>query len=337
MIKEAIAKLIENKDLAPEETRKVFKEIFEKRATPSQISAFLVALKKKGETYQEISSAAKVIREKAKRVKINRNRPLLDTCGTGGSKTNKFNISTAVAFVVASAGIRVAKHGNRGVSSPCGSADVLKALGIDLTLPSSTMEEALRKIGIAFLYAPLYHSSFAVVAPIRREIGIITIFNILGPLCNPGFPTHQLLGVFSPDLVLKLANALGVLGVRRAFVVYGEDIKDEISLTGKTLVGFLDKKRVRKLYLSPSSFGLRRCALKDLQVNNVEESARVILDVFAGKRGAAQDIVLANASACFYILNRVKNLKEGVELAKSLIIQGKVREKFSAFKDFLTR
>ena len=197
--------------------------------------------------------------------------------------------------------------------------------------------ETLRKIGIAFLYAPLYHSSFAVVAPIRRELGITTIFNILGPLCNPGFPTHQLLGVFSPDLVLKLANALGVLGVKRAFVVYGEDVKDEISLTGRTLVGFLDKKRVGKLYLSPSSFGLRRCTLKDLQVNNVEESAKVILDIFAGKGGAPQDIVLANASACFYILNRVKNLKEGVELAKSLIIQGKVREKFSAFKDFLAK
>ncbi|MCD6228330.1 MAG: anthranilate phosphoribosyltransferase [Candidatus Omnitrophica bacterium] len=337
MIKEAIAKLIENKDLTPKETREVFEEIFEKKATPSQISAFLVALKKKGETYQEISAAAKVVREKAKRVKINRNRPLLDTCGTGGSKTNKFNISTAVAFVVASAGVRVAKHGNRGASSRCGSADVLEVLGIDLSLPSSIMEEALRNIGIAFLYAPLYHSSFAVVAPIRREMGITTIFNILGPLCNPGFPTHQLLGVFSPDLVLKLANALGVLGVKRAFVVYGEDIKDEISLTGKTLVGFLDKKRVRKLYLSPSSFGLRRCTLKDLQVNNVEESAKVILDIFAGKGGAPQDIVLANASACFYILNRVKNLKEGVELAKSLIMRGKVKEKFFAFKDFLKK
>lgn len=335
MIRDAIARVTEKKNLDAMQTHEVFLEIFSRKATPSQIAAFLVGLKAKGETYEEISAAAKVIRSKAIRLNIPGGEPVFDTCGTGGSKTNKFNISTAVAFVVTASGAKVAKHGNRAMSSTCGSADVLEAMGININASGHVMQEAIEKIGIGFLYAPLYHPAFKIVSPVRKEIGIRTIFNILGPLCNPAFANYQLLGVFSPDLMLKMAKALKILGSKRAFVVFGKDLKDEVSLTGKTQAVFLNNKMIKKIVISPSHFGLKRCELKDLEVKDARESAGIILDVFKGKNGPCQDIILANASVSFYILKKVKNFKEGVCLAKKLLKQGKVYDKFLKFKDFL--
>lgn len=343
MIKRIISKLIEKKDLTFQETRGVFLDIFEERLTSSQIAAFLVALRLKGETSQEISAAAGVIMEKAKKIKvrddflgIEKDEPIVDTCGTGGSGVNKFNISTATSFVVAASGVKVAKHGNRAVSSTCGSADVFEILGIKINSPCDVMEEAIKKVGIGFLYAPLYHPAFGVVAPIRREVGIRTIFNILGPLCNPAKASHQLLGVFSADYMVKMAKALRDLGVRRAFVVHGRDLGDEISLTGETKVVFLNKKRISQIKLHPSSFGLKKCKLRDLEAKDASASARIIKEVLAGKKGAPLDIVLANASACFYILGRVGSLKDGVKLASQLIHSGKAKKKFLEFKNFLS-
>ncbi len=345
MIREAIGKLTRKKNLNFDETKEVFAEIFEHKADPSQIAAFLTALKMKGETEAEISAAATVIRAKATKINVrdgflgikDKDEPVMDTCGTGGSGLNKFNISTATAFVVSSAGIKVAKHGNKAMSSSCGSADVLEALGINIAASSTVMEKAIRELGIGFLYAPLYHPALKEVARIRREMGIRTIFNILGPLCNPALATHQLLGVYSRDLVLIMARVLKKLGLKGTFVVHSPDLKDEISLSGSTQVSFLNNRKITSLTLTPSSFGLKRIAVKDLLVKDARTSALVIGAIFAGKKGAPRNIVLANAAACFYISGKAKNLKDGVALAAQLIDAGKVKDKLVRFKEFLEK
>ncbi|UCC94307.1 MAG: anthranilate phosphoribosyltransferase [Candidatus Omnitrophota bacterium] len=342
MIKEAISKLVERSNLSFQETEKVFEEMFEKKATGPQIAAFLISLKIKGETEEEISAAAKVIRERAKKMDIRerflgleQDDYIVDTCGTGGSGINKFNISTAVAVLVSAAGIKVAKHGNRAMSSSCGSADVLEELGVKIDVPSSIMEEAIKRVGIGFLYAPLYHPALAEVAQIRRQMGIRTIFNILGPLCNPAYASHQLLGVYAKSLVPIMARALRYLGIKKAFVVHSNDLKDEVSLGGPTYVSFLNNRKITNLSLKPSDFGLKRVYPKALHVRDVKESAELIQDIFGGKRGGPRDVVLANASCCFYILGKAKSLKNGVQLAAHLIDEGKAKKKLSQFKKFL--
>lgn len=343
MIKEAISKLILSQNLSFDETREVFREIFDQKANPAQVAAFLTALKLKGETEKEISAAAFVIRERACKLKVRSQfldieiaeEPILDTCGTGGSGVNKFNVSTAVAFVVAASGIKVAKHGNRAMSSACGSADVLEALGINITVLPAIMEAAVRKTGIGFLYAPLYHPALKAVAEVRRDIGIRTIFNILGPLCNPACATHQLLGVYRPDLVLVIAKVLKHLAVKKAFVFHSKDLKDEISLSGPTFAAFLNNNKIEKFYLRPSDFGLKKIKSSALGVKNVKQSAQVIEDIFNGKKGPCRDIVLANASPCFYILGKARNFKEGVKLSASLIDSAKVKAKFIELKNFI--
>ncbi|OQX80249.1 MAG: anthranilate phosphoribosyltransferase [Candidatus Omnitrophica bacterium 4484_70.1] len=341
-MKDVLNKLLNGKDLSFNETREIFLQIFEEKLSPSQIAGFLVALRMKGESDEEIAAGASVAREKVVRVNVRRGlggvsteEVVFDTCGTGGSGSEKFNISTCVAFVVSASGVMVAKHGNRAASSKCGSADVLEALGINIQVPPSVMEEAIRKVGIGFLYAPLYHKAFKVVALIRKELGIRTIFNILGPLCNPAFSNYQLLGVYDDNLVFKIAKAMRRLGQKKVMVVFGKDVKDEISLTGRTRVSFLNNKKIVNFFLSPSDFGLKRCKLKDLEVKDKEESGRVIEGIFAGEKGPARDVVLANASVCFYMLRKVKNFKEGVELGAQLIDEGKVKSKFWEFKRFL--
>ncbi|MCF7908440.1 MAG: anthranilate phosphoribosyltransferase [Candidatus Omnitrophica bacterium] len=343
MIKEAINALVNGQDLSFDQTKAVFEQIFNHKAESSQIAAFLTALKIKGEKESEISAAATVVRSHANKINIGKDligqdinsQPIIDTCGTGGSGLNKFNISTAVSFVIASSGTIVAKHGNRAMSSSCGSADVLEALGINISAKAEVMEQALKKCGIAFLYAPLYHPALGEVAKIRREMGIRTIFNILGPLCNPAQANHQLLGVYSPDLVVPLAKVLRQLGSKRAMVVYGKDLKDEISLTGKTESAFLNNKKITKLTLSPASFGLKKIRVSDILADRPDISAQMIRDVLAGKKGASRDIVLANASACLYILAKVDNFKQGVAQAAQLIDQGKAKAKYLEFKNFL--
>jgi anthranilate phosphoribosyltransferase len=255
--------------------------------------------------------------------------------GTGGAGVHAFNISTAVAFIVAASGIKVAKHGNRAASSHCGSADVLEFMGIPMDTPPKITQEAIKKIGVGFLFAPTFHPAFKVVAPVRKQIGIKTIFNILGPLCNPAQANVQLLGVFDPDLLEPMARALKYLGGKRAFVVYGETVKDEVSLMGATRVMFLNNKSIKKMSFYPSHFGLKKCSLSQIEVKNAKESARVITDILRGKKGPHLDIVLANAAASFLLLNKAKNLKTGVSVARQLIENGKAKEKFLALKRFL--
>lgn len=345
MIENIIAKLVAKKDLSFKETEQVFGEIFDQKLFPSQIAAFLTALKIKGETEEEISAAATVVRERAKKIKIynkflgieDEYGEVLDTCGTGGSGVNKFNISTAVAFVVAATGIKVAKHGNKAMSSGCGSADVLEHLGIKIDAEAKVMEKAINEVGIGFLYAPLYHPALGNVAKIRKQLKIRTIFNILGPLSNPALANFQLLGVYSPKLVLPMAKVLRQLGLKRALVVFGKDLKDEISLTGSTKACFLSNGRIKKMDLVPKDFGLKRIKAKDIESNNPKKSAKIIKDVLAGKKGPARDIVLANAAACFYLLKKVKDFKKGVIKAASVIDNKKANNLLEKFKEFLDK
>ncbi|MCM8787055.1 MAG: anthranilate phosphoribosyltransferase [Candidatus Omnitrophica bacterium] len=342
MIKETILKLLKGKDLSFKETETVFNDILDNKVSPEQIASFLTALSLKGETQQEITAAATVIRAKAIKLKILDEfmgcqiyEPIFDTCGTGGSGVNKFNISTTVAFVVSASGIKVAKHGNRAMTSHSGSADLLEELGIKIDVPPEIMQEAIKKIGIGFLYAPLYHPALKEVARIRRLLGFRTIFNILGPLCNPACVTHQLLGVYKKELLNIVANVLKNLGTKKAFVVHSDDLKDEISLSSKTTVNFLNGKRIEKFTINASSFGLKKIRLKDVEAKNVKENAEIFKHILEGKESHYLDIVCANASACFFILGKVKNLKEGLNLARQLIKGGLVKKKFEEFKNFI--
>ncbi|MDD4955032.1 MAG: anthranilate phosphoribosyltransferase, partial [Candidatus Omnitrophica bacterium] len=282
MIKEAIDKLTKRENLSFDETKEIFENIFARRSTPSQVAAFLVALKMKGEAEDEIFAAATVIRHLSRKVSVKNSfvgieledEQVLDTCGTGGSGVDKFNISTAVAFVVAAAGIKVAKHGNRAMSSSCGSADVMEALGIKIDVEPSVMAQAIKTAGIGFLYAPLYHPVLAEVASIRKEIGVRTIFNILGPLCNPALATHQVMGVYKKELVRPIANVLKKLGVKYALVVNSEDLKDEVSLGGKTQVAEVINQKIKSLSLKPSDFGLKKVNAKEIEVKSAALSAK---------------------------------------------------------------
>ncbi len=342
MIQSAIAKLVKSQNLDFEETKEVFDEIFNQKAQPAQIASFLTALKMKGESEAEIFAAATVVRQRAKKIKISseicgKQIEILDTCGTGGSGVNKFNISTAVSFVVAASGAKVAKHGNKAMSSSCGSADILGQLGINIEAPAEIMERSLMEVGICFLYAPLYHPAFKAVASIRKEIKIRTIFNILGPLCSPASVSHQLLGVYSPELVLPMAKVLKQLGTKKAFVVYGKDLKDEVSLTGPTKACYLDNGKIKKITLRPSGLGLKKIKLEDITSNSSQESAELVKGVLAGKKGPSRDIVLANAAVCFYLLGKAKNLKKGVIRAAEIIDSQKASQLVDKFREFLDK
>ncbi|MEI8349127.1 MAG: anthranilate phosphoribosyltransferase [Candidatus Omnitrophota bacterium] len=343
MIRDAIIALVKGESLSFEEMRQVFRDIFDHKTEASQVAAFLTALKMKGENEEEIFAAATVIRERARPLKVRssfvgielQDELVVDTCGTGGSGVSKFNISTAVAFVLAASGAKIAKHGNRAMSSHCGSADVLEAMGLAIDVEPLLMEKAIKQIGIGFLYAPLYHPALKEVAALRREIGIRTIFNLLGPLCNPAGATHQLLGVYSKELVPVMANVLKKLGTQKALVVYGKDFKDEISLSGETVVAFLHHKKIEKFKIFPADFGLRKICVEDIKVKNAEESARLVRAVLNGKKSPARDVVLAGASAGLYLLNKVKTFKEGVIAAAEIIDSGKANEKFIELKRFI--
>ena len=343
MIRDALAKIVALESLSFQEAQDAFAEIFEAHATPAQIAAFLTALSIKGETEDEIAALASVIRSHARTLHVKgdfvgmelEDDPIVDTCGTGGSCVNKFNISTASAFIVSAASIKVAKHGNRAMTSNCGSADAFEALGIAVDVDPAQMEQAIKQIGIGFLFAPLYHLSLKEIAMIRKEIGIKTIFNIVGPLCNPAQATHQVLGVHTKELVPVLARVLKTLGTKKAFVVHGQDTKDEISLTGKTYVAYLNNKKIEQYTVSPSDFGLKKISLSDIQVADVRESAQRIIEIFKGKPGPCRDVAVANAAACMFIVGKAKTLKEGVKLCARLIDEGKVLAKFNEFKDFI--
>ncbi len=336
MIQAAIAKLVEKESLSFEEAKAVFDEIFNQKALPSQIASFLTALRIKKETEAEISAAASVVRERAKKIEIKSTpKKILDTCGTGGSGVDKFNISTAVSFVLAASGVKVAKHGNKAISSSCGSADVLEALGINIGAQAQVMEKAINKLGVGFLYAPLYHPALKTVATIRKELKIRTVFNILGPLCNPAFANYQLLGTYSPGLTLVMAKVLRKLGVKRALVIHGKDLGDEISLTGPTMGHFLSSGRIKRIKFTPSDFGLKKIKLKDIAGSSPGKSAAIIRKILSGQKGPARDIVLANAAACFYLLAEVNNLKKGVEMAAEILDSKRAYGLLEEFRLFL--
>jgi anthranilate phosphoribosyltransferase len=327
-IREAIDKLVNRVNLSEAETVDVMNQIMTGEATPLQVAAFLTALRMKGETVEEITGAARVMREKAHRVEVG-GKSVLDTCGTGGDQKGTFNISTTAAFVVAGAGIDVAKHGNRSVSSQSGSADVLGALGVKVDASKERVEQCIAKIGIGFLFAPLLHEAMKYAVGPRRDIGIRTIFNLLGPLTNPAMARYQLIGIYSGELVAAIANVLKNLGSARAMVVHGLEGLDEISLCGPTKVAELSDGQVKEYTLEPEQFGLKRCKLEDLHGGSAEQSAVVVQGVLAGEKGPARDVVLLNSGAALYVRGIATTIADGIKLAAQSIDSGKARQKLA--------
>lgn len=319
-VKEAIGRVASGQDLTEEEMAAVMAEIMDGQATPAQIGGLLTALHIKGETVAEISGAARVMRQLATRVHVDR--PVLDTCGTGGDGCRTFNISTAAALVAAGAGLCVAKHGNRAMSGAVGGADVLETLGACVELSPARVEYCLREVGFGFLLAPAFHRAMRHAVGPRREIGIRTIFNLLGPLTNPAGARHQLIGVFDRRWVTPIAEALGRLGSAHALVVHGEDGLDEISLSGPTLVAEWYAGRVRTFTLHPGELGFPLCRLADLQVRDAQESAAIIRAICTGAQGPHRDIVLLNAAAALYAGDAVASIRAGVELARASLDSG---------------
>jgi len=333
MIKDAISKVVGGSNLTRKEMIACMDEIMTGHATPAQIGSFITALRLKGETVEEITGAAMVMREKAVKIAAGK-RMLVDTCGTGGSNTNSFNISTTAAFVVSGAGLKVAKHGNRGVSSQCGSADVLKALGVNIEIAPPKVEQCINKIGIGFLFAPLFHGAMKHAIGPRREIGIRTIFNILGPLTNPANADCQVLGVYRKGLTELMANVLKNLGTKRAFVVHGLDGLDEITISSQTRISELKNKKVRTFYVKPQDFGIKKASLKDIRGGNIEQNARILREVLKGKKGPRQDVVLLNAAAALVAGGLAEDFKKGIKLAKESIASGKAMEKLERLVEF---
>jgi anthranilate phosphoribosyltransferase len=325
-IREAIDKLVNRVNLSEGETIDVMNQIMTGEATPLQVAAFLTALRMKGETVEEITGAARVMREKAHRVAVGA-KNVLDTCGTGGDQKGTFNISTTAAFVVAGAGVPVAKHGNRSVSSQSGSADVLGALGVKVDTPKDRVERCIAEIDIGFLFAPLLHEAMKYAVQPRRDIGIRTIFNLLGPLTNPAMARYQLIGIYSGDLVGMVAHVLRNLGSARALVVHGLEGLDEISLCGPTKVAELRDGEVTQYTLEPEQFGLKRCQLSDLHGGTADESAVVVRAVLDGKAGPAREVVLLNSGAALYVSGKVATLQDGMRLAAESIDSGSARQK----------
>jgi anthranilate phosphoribosyltransferase len=325
-IREAIDKLVNRIDLSEAATIEVMNQIMTGEATPLQVAAFLTALRMKGETVEEITGAARVMREKSHRVNVGA-KTVLDTCGTGGDQKGTFNISTTAAFVVAGAGVNVAKHGNRSVSSQSGSADVLGALGVKVDAPKERVEECIAKIGIGFLFAPLLHEAMKYAVQPRREIGIRTIFNILGPLTNPAMASYQVIGIYSGELVAMIAQVLKNLGGARALVVHGLEGLDEISLCGPTKVAELRDGAIREYTIEPEQLGFKRCPLGDLHGGSADESAVVVRSVLDGKPGPARDVVLLNSGAALYVSGMAATLQDGTRLAAESIDSGKARQK----------
>ena len=332
MIREAIGKVVGGADLTEEEMVAVMDEIMTGAATPAQIGAFITALRIKGETVAEITGAARVMRDKATRIAVRTaGGVLVDTCGTGGDGSGTFNVSTTAAFVVAGAGVPVAKHGNRSASSRCGSADVLEALGVDLGLAPERIGRCVEEIGIGFMFAPALHGAMKHAIGPRREIGIRTIFNILGPLTNPAGANVQVMGVFAPALTATLAAVLGRLGSRRALVVCGEGGMDEITLTGETTVADWDGSRVTTYTVRPEDVGLSRTTLAELQGGETAVAAAdQVRAILGGETGPKLDMVLLNAGAALMAAGKAVDLAGGVGLAREVVRSGAALAKLDA-------
>ncbi len=338
MIKKAIARVVERENLSESEMIDVMDQIMSGEATPAQIGAFITALRMKGETVAEITGAARVMRDKVTRIRVGRHvldidrddinidqETILDTCGTGGSGTNTFNISTTVAFVVSACGVRVAKHGNRSVSSACGSADVLEAMGVCLDVTVETVERCIGEIGIGFLFAPALHGAMKYAIGPRKEIGIRTIFNILGPLTNPAGADCQVLGVYRADLVEKMAHVLKNLGCRRGFVVHGMDGMDEITLTAETLVAEVSPEEVAVKTFRPEELGLARCRMEDLAGGDAAANAAAVRAILNGEKGAKRNIVLLNAAFALVAAGKTDGLEVAMLMAAEAIDSGRAQ------------
>jgi len=339
MIKEAIGKVVTGVDLAEEEMIEVMREIMDGEATDAQIGSFITALRMKGETVDEIVGAVKVMREKATfvdtGVKTGDGDILMDIVGTGGDGAGTFNVSTTTAFVVAAAGIPVAKHGNRAVSSKCGSADVLEALGVDLSMPAKKVGKCVKKVGIGFLFAPMLHGAMKHAIGPRRQIGIRTIFNILGPMTNPAGANVQLTGVFAKELTETLATVLARLGMKRTMVVWGEGNLDEMTVTGATHVADANEGVVETYTVLPEYVGLKRAKLDDIRgCDTPEESADQVRKVLSGQEGAKLDTVLLNAAASFVVAGKAEDLIGGIKLAREMITSGAALEKLNQLVAF---
>jgi anthranilate phosphoribosyltransferase len=340
IIIEAVRALVDRRDLSRIEAAAAMEAIMSGAATNAQIAAFLTALRMKGETVEELIGFAQVMRQKVVKVRApggdvvaatgTDREMLIDTCGTGGDASGTFNVSTATAFVVAGAGLRVAKHGNRSVSSLCGSADVVETLGIAIELTPAQVSRCLEEVGIGFCYAPLLHTAMKHVMPARREMGVRTVFNMLGPLTNPAGANAQVIGVYSGDLVVPLARVLAELGTLRAFVVHGADGLDEISNTGESLVAEVHEGVVRSSRVRPEDFGLPRASIRDLMGGDREENARIIRQLLAGETGPRRDIVLMNSAAALVVGGKAQDLKEGVGMAARSIDSGAATAKLEA-------
>ncbi len=321
MIKEAIDKVVKKMDLSEAEMMAAMEEIMEGNATPAQIGSFITALRMKGETVEEVTGAARIMRQKATHVNACAT-TIVDTCGTGGDKLNTFNISTTAAFVVAAAGITVAKHGNRAVSSGCGSADVLEALGINISADQEIVEECIQQIGIGFLFAPKLHGAMKYAIGPRREIGIRTIFNMLGPLTNPAGATAQLLGVYDAQLTEMFAGVLKNMGTKRAFVVHGSDGLDEVTVSGDTRVAELHDGIIRTYNINPVDYFGRTYPLEDIRGGDPAVNAQITKDVLTGKAGACRDIVIINAALAIVAGEKAADIKEGIKIAADCIDSG---------------
>jgi anthranilate phosphoribosyltransferase len=327
MIQQAIQKLIAEQDLTRAEMSAVMTEIADGAATPAQVGAFLAALRLKGETVDEIAGAAEVMRARVDRVHVAKD-VFVDTCGTGGDGRNTFNISTAAAFVVAGAGVTVAKHGNRAVSSRAGSADVLSALGVNVDAPKEIVERCIAEVGIGFLFAPRLHPAFKAVAGIRRELAVRTIFNLLGPLANPAGARHQVMGVYEPRWVPVIGGVLAALGAAHAFVVHGEGL-DEIAVTGMTHVCEVKGAVTDRYAMLPEDIGLHRHPEAEIAGGDPDRNARILRDVLSGQAGAPRDAVLANAAAALVCAGAAKDLRAGVKVAAESLDRGAAAEKLS--------
>jgi len=329
MIKEAIHSLLDREDLSLDTAKAVMDEIMSGNATNAQIASFITAMRMKGETIDEITACAMIMR--AYGVKLKHEGDVLDIVGTGGDQANTFNVSTVSSIVVSAAGVPVAKHGNRSVSSKCGSADVLEALGVKIDIPVEKSERILKEIGICFMFAPYYHSSMRYAAPVRKELGARTIFNILGPLSSPAAANYQLLGVYDENLVEPLARVLSNLGLKKAMVVHGHDGLDELSLTTSSTICEVNNGYLNSFFLDPRQFGFEYCTPEDLTEGCPQENAEIAIAILKGEKGPKRDMVLLNSAVCLYMFYDNLTLRECVRMAAEIIDSGRASEQLNRF------
>ena len=329
MFTEYLSKIVQRIDLTEAEMSEVMMEIFSGNITEAQIGALMAALATKGETFEELAGAAKAMRRKAKRIQTSAG-TVMDTCGTGGDGAQTFNISTTTAFVVAGCGVTVAKHGNRSISSRCGSADLLEALGVNLETAPEIVEEAVQEIGIGFLFAPLYHSAMRFAAKPRKEVGLRSIFNMLGPLTNPAGANCQLLGVYAPELTEMFANALQLLGAKRAFVVHGHDGLDEISVCAPTRVSELKNGMIRTYDIHPEQYFGELADPESLKGGDPETNAAITRAILGGEKNPGRNVVLMNAAAALTAAGKAEDLRQGIQMAQGSIDKGAAIEKLEA-------